>query len=86
MKANRSTGIAMAMAAASLFAAVPMTAHASQDSKVHCYGVNKCAGQNDCKTANNSCKGQGSCAGQGFLNMSKQACKKAGGTVKDDKK
>jgi uncharacterized membrane protein len=82
MKVNRSTGIAMAVAAASMFAVVPMAAHAAQDSQVKCFGVNKCAGHNDCKTANNACKGHGSCKGQGFVKMSKDACDKIGGEAK----
>lgn len=83
MRVNKSTGVAMAVAAASLFAAVPATVSAAQDSQVHCYGVNKCAGHNDCKTAYNACKGQGSCKGKGFVTMSKHACDQIGGTVKD---
>ena len=50
---------------------------------VHCYGVNKCGGHNDCKTANNACKGQASCHGQGFVAMSTKACDDVGGKVKD---
>ncbi|MDH5446955.1 MAG: hypothetical protein OEY52_15515 [Gammaproteobacteria bacterium] len=35
----------MATAAAALFSAAPMTAvQAGSDSKVHCFGVNKCKG------------------------------------------
>ena len=76
------TTIAMASAAAALFAAAPMTAvQAGSDSKVHCFGVNKCKGQNDCKTATNACKGHAACKGHGFVVMSKQACEKIGGSV-----
>ncbi len=46
---------------------------------VHCYGVNSCKGQSDCKSGNHSCKGQNSCKGQGFKSMSSDACTKAGG-------
>ena len=74
--------IAMAAAAAALFSAAPLTAvQASSDAKVHCSGVNKCKGHNDCKTAINACKGQASCKGSGFVSMSKHACDEIGGKV-----
>ena len=50
----------------------------------HCYGVNKCNGHNDCKTAENACKGQAVCKGHGFVAMSTKTCADIGGTVKDD--
>lgn len=75
-------GFAMALAAAGLVAgATPTFAASSADAKVHCHGVNKCAGHNDCKTASNACKGQASCKGQGFVSMSAAACEQVGGTV-----
>ncbi len=39
-----------------------------------CYGVNICAGHNDCKTATNACGGQASCKGTGFVTMQSKAC------------
>lgn len=78
--------VAMAATAAALFSTMPLTAAHAESAKVHCYGVNKCKGQNDCKTAKNSCKGMGSCAGQGFKAMSKAQCKKDGGSVGKPKK
>ena len=79
--------IAMATAAAALFSVAPMTAvQAGSDSKVHCFGVNKCKGHNDCKTATNACKGHASCKGQGFVSMSKHACEEIGGSVDKPKK
>lgn len=51
--------------------------------KVHCYGVNSCKGQADCKTANNACKGNGSCKGQGFKGVAAAQCLKDGGTIGD---
>lgn len=82
---TRSTGAAIALAAASLagcanFGATDKTASASMD--VQCYGVNKCKGHNDCKTATNACKGHGSCKGQGFISMPATSCDHVGGTVK----
>ena len=83
MSIHKSTGIALAVAAAGLFTVAPMTVVAGSDDTVHCYGVNKCKGNNDCKSASNSCKGQSSCKGQGFVKMSKDACEKIGGKIKD---
>jgi uncharacterized membrane protein len=81
------TTIAMAAAAAALFSAAPLTAvQAGSDAKVHCFGVNKCKGHNDCKTATNACKGQASCKGHGFVSMSKHACDEIGGSADKPKK
>lgn len=81
-KNHKTAGIALAMAAAAMFVAAPTTSFAGKDSNVHCYGVNKCKGNNDCKTAKNDCKGHGSCKGKGFVAVSKAACDKLGGKVK----
>jgi len=84
MKINKSTGVALAIAAAGLFAVAPIVAHAgSGHDKVHCYGVNKCKGNNDCKSASNACKGKSSCKGKGFVAMSESACDKIDGKVGD---
>lgn len=83
MKASKTTNVALALAAASMFAFAPIASHAGDDAQVHCYGVNKCKGHNDCKTANNACKGQSACKGQGFISMSKKACDGVGGKVGD---
>ena len=82
MKIANSTSISLAIAAAGLFAAVPVAAEGTGgEAQVHCYGVNGCKGQNDCKTATNACKGQGVCKGQGFLVMSDKECAEKGGKV-----
>lgn len=79
--------LALATAAAAVFAAAPVTAvQAGKKGDVHCYGVNKCKGHNDCKTASNACKGHASCKGHGFVNMSKHACTEIGGSVNKPKK
>lgn len=84
MIVKNATSIGLALAAASLFAAAPVSAQESGgQAQVHCYGVNGCKGQNDCKTASNACKGQGSCKGQGFLSMSEKECAEKGGKVGD---
>ena len=86
MKTNKTTGSALAIAAAGMFAFAPtsIAGDAKEGKEVKCYGVNSCAGKNDCKTADNSCKGKSSCKGHGFLKMSKEACEKMEGKIKDD--
>ena len=51
--------------------------------KVHCFGVNSCKGQADCKTAKNECKGQGSCKGLGFKATTAKSCLDQNGTISD---
>src|SRR4051794_13277156 len=53
------TGLAVATAAAALFAlgAGPAAAQSSEDGSVKCAGVNSCKGTAECKTAKNDCKG-----------------------------
>ncbi len=84
MTKGKTTGIALALAAASLFGAVgPAAAGTSGTSDVKCYGVNACKGHSSCKTANSECKGMNSCKGQGFVSVqSKATCDQLGGTVK----
>lgn len=85
MNGKKTTGVALAIAAATMFAAAPMSVMAgsdkANDAKVHCYGVNKCKGHNDCKTDKNACKGHSSCKGMGFVTMSQHACDETGGKV-----
>jgi len=88
-----STGFQLASAAAALaFSAIAVAATAPAGSsgkaiaasdKVHCYGINSCKGQADCKTTNHACKGQGSCKGQGFKGVAAEECLKSGGTIGD---
>jgi len=88
MNSKRKFGaIAMATAAAALFSTAPITAvQAASDANIHCFGVNKCKGHNDCKTAENACKGHAACKGHGFVTMSKHACEEIGGSVGKPKK
>jgi hypothetical protein len=84
MSSNFKSAIAIASAAAALFAmGAPLTvAHAADDMSVHCSGVNSCKGTSDCKTAKNECKGQNSCKGMGWNSKaSAKECTAAGGTV-----
>jgi uncharacterized membrane protein len=53
--------------------------------QVHCYGVNSCKGQSDCKSGNHDCKGQNDCKGQGFKAESKAQCKVDGGSLTESK-
>lgn len=80
---KKAMGIAMAVAAAGLLntTTLVMAGEASASKLIHCYGVNKCKGHNDCKTAKNACKGHASCKGQGFVAVSAQACDHMGGKV-----
>jgi len=81
---TKSTGTALAIVAASLVGCASYNAtgdSASATNDVHCYGVNKCKGHNDCKTASNACKGHASCQGKGFVSMPASACDHVGGTV-----
>ena len=74
-------GLSLAVAAAGLFVAAPAVVSAAGQNEVQCYGVNKCAGHNDCKTAMNACAGHGKCKGHGFVMMSKKACDNIGGST-----
>lgn len=81
-KTMKTTGLAMAIAAASMFTvAATSVPTVAQEAQVKCMGVNACKGQNTCKTAANECKGQGACKGQGFLMLSASDCAEQGGKV-----
>lgn len=83
MKVNKLTGIALATAAAGLFALTAAGPVAAQDAKVKCEGVNGCKGLSECKgeksasREKSSCKGLNACKGQGFKEMSQADCDKA---------
>jgi hypothetical protein len=78
--ARKATGIAIAAAAASMFAMATLPAVQAQSAEVKCFGANECKGHSDCNTAK-SAKGQNACKGQGFKVMSEKACKEAKGKV-----
>jgi len=81
-------GAALAMSAAGMAGTVS-TAVASSDGAdaiVHCFGVNKCKGHNDCKTAENACKGHANCKGHGFVAMPASSCEHVGGKTEEDDK
>jgi uncharacterized membrane protein len=81
---HKTTGIALATAAAAIFTMGAFVAPASYaaDMGVHCVGANSCKGSSECKTAKNDCKGMNSCKGQGWISISSAAeCSAAGGMV-----
>ena len=84
---QKTTGFALATAAAAVFAAGAMMSPIAQaadakDMSVHCSGVNSCKGTSECKTAKNDCKGHNSCKGQGWVTKaSAKECTDAGGKV-----
>ena len=81
---NIKTSVAVAAAAASLFAlsAPALSADMMDKAGVKCTGTNSCKGMSECKTASSSCKGLNSCKGQGWVKAaSMEACTTAGGKV-----
>jgi len=76
--AKKTTGTAIAIAAAAFLATAPMAAHAGSEMG-KCMGANSCKGHSSCKTATSSCKGLNACKGQGFLELTKAKCDEAGG-------
>jgi uncharacterized membrane protein len=72
--------LASAAAILALSSMAVATSSIAKDEKVHCFGVNSCKGQSDCKSGNHDCKGMNSCKGQGFKAMTAAACDKAGGS------
>jgi hypothetical protein len=80
--AKKLTGIALATAAAGLFAAATLPAHAAkEEAKVHCIGINGCKGKSECATASNACKGMNACKGKGMTVTSEKDCVAKGGKV-----
>ena len=78
--AKKLSGVALAAAAATLFAVAPMNASAGAHVKGKCIGGNSCKGASACATATTSCAGQNSCKGQGWVKMTKTECDEKGGT------
>lgn len=90
MTGARMAAMAAAFAASSFAIGAELPAGAtgkavSANDMVHCYGVNACKGQADCKTAENACKGQAACKGHGFKAMKASECFTANGTIGDIK-
>ncbi len=83
--AKKVQGLALAAAAAAMFAGAPIAAMADE-APGKCMGANSCKGQSACATASNACQGMNSCKGQGFLKMTKTECDKVGGKFEAIKK
>jgi hypothetical protein len=82
MNMKKITGFTLAAAAAAMFSAAPIVAHAAaHGGMVHCDGANACKGKGECKSATNACKGQNACKGKGMNVMSEKDCKAKGGKV-----
>jgi hypothetical protein len=83
MKVRKLTGIALATAAAGMFAMTAAGPVSAQAAKVKCEGVNDCKGLSGCKgekgasREKSECKGLNQCKGQGFTELSKADCDKA---------
>ena len=88
MNVKKLTGIALATAAAGMFAMTAAGPVAAQAAKVKCEGVNACKGQSGCKgeksasREKSSCKGLNACKGQGWTEMSQADCDKAKAEMK----
>ena len=78
--AKNPSRLALAAAAAALFALAPVSASAGED-PVRCMGGNTCKGHSACKTETSSCKGLNACKGQGFVMVSEEECAELGGEV-----
>jgi hypothetical protein len=78
--AKKISGVALAAAAATMFAMAPMTVSAGSHSAGKCIGINSCKGTSACATATTSCAGQNSCKGEGWVKATKAECKEKGGT------
>ena len=81
--AKKISGVALAAAAATMFAVAPMNATAGAHKAGKCIGVNGCKGQSACHTATTSCAGQNSCKGQGWVKATKAECDAKGGKFEE---
>ena len=81
---SRTSGAAIATAAALLFGTLAVNTAGAADAKMHCMGVNSCKGQSACKTASNECRGMNTCKGKGFMEMTKKECDDAKAKMKSE--
>ncbi|MBC7982289.1 MAG: hypothetical protein H7Y02_00390 [Candidatus Obscuribacterales bacterium] len=86
MSHAKHSGIALATAAALVFAAAPMTTTQAAEAKIKCEGGNSCKGKSECHTATTGCQGMNKCKGQGFVSLTKKDCDAAKALIKADKK
>ncbi len=85
MRMKKLTGVALATAAAGMFAMTAAGPVSAQAAKVQCMGVNACKGLSDCKLPKSQCKGLNECKGQGFKELSQADCDKAKMAMKEKK-
>lgn len=76
------SGIALATAAALLFATAPLTGAQAADAKVKCEGGNACKGKSECHTASHACGGMNKCKGEGFVTLTQKECDAAKAKIK----
>jgi hypothetical protein len=81
--AKKISGVALAAAAATMFAIAPMNASAAAHKVGKCVGGNSCKGTSACATATTSCTGQNSCKGQGWVKATKADCEANGGKIEE---
>jgi hypothetical protein len=86
MTTLKTTGMALATAAALLFGSVAVTPAHAEDAKVKCQGANACKGKGACATATNACQGQNSCKGKSYVMLSKEECAAAQKKMEAEKK
>lgn len=79
---KKTTGLAMAIAAASLVGCASTTPSSASAEAVHCYGVTSCKGQNDCKVAGHACAGHNDCKTADNACKGQANCKTAGNACK----
>jgi hypothetical protein len=70
----KTTGMALATAAALLFGSVAVNTAQAEDGKVKCQGGNACKGKPACATATSACAGQNKCKGTGYVTVTKEEC------------
>ena len=80
-KTKKPSGLAIASAAAAIFAATPMMASAAKAKQVDikCTGINGCKGQGACKSKSNACAAQNACKEKGWIHGTEKQCKDMGG-------
>lgn len=74
MSERKSSGFALAAAAAVLFSSTPAMNALAADAKIKCEGGNACKGKSECSTATNACAGQNGCKGKGYVMLTKDQC------------
>lgn len=82
MKRTSKTALALAAAAAALFATGCSTMCGEPcEALVKCVGCNTCKGSTSCANPESSCKGKNHCKGKGWSYMTKSECLASGGKV-----